>query len=168
MQRSNFTSLVERHLADKVRGRVDIQVSLLENTGRPDMDGWVVFDYTQHVYVSADSLRTIDGELNFVNTKGLYKSLVEYEFLPMSDILRSNNPVTRALGMLDQRLARVDLLLMASDDMHPLVMLFYKFRIKAENLATQLTMVAWSMKSQASVLRPVQAQARVSAGAHHA
>jgi hypothetical protein len=60
--------------------------------------------------------------------------LLDYLNTSIDDIINSDNPIIKALGMLDKRLGKRRLRSLELLNEHPLVMTLYKFRYTAEGL----------------------------------
>jgi hypothetical protein len=66
---------------------------------------------------------------------GFIYSLLDYMELSIEEVLQSENPIVRALGMFDRRLGKRRLRRMQLDDTeHPLVKQFYQLRCEAEGI----------------------------------
>jgi hypothetical protein len=62
------------------------------------------------------------------------RSLFDYLNMPVTDILKSPNPIFRALGMLDHRVGKRRLTAVDVTNEHPLVQKLFAFRCEAEGL----------------------------------
>ena len=67
----------------------------------------------------------------------LGRAMHDYQSMSMEDILASENPVIRAIGMLDRRLGVRRLRKIDTDHEHPLVRVTYVFRCRAEGLTAK-------------------------------
>lgn len=61
------------------------------------------------------------------------QALFDYPNLPVDEILLSTNPLIRAIGTLDRRVGKAQLLTLLQTESHPLVMRLGAFRCRAED-----------------------------------
>jgi len=87
-------------------------------------------NYLQYKEVAEKEL----GNESFFTQSHLGGAMHEYQSLSIAQILASENPVIRALGMLDRRLGIRRLRKTGKETMHPLVRATYLFRCQAEGV----------------------------------
>jgi hypothetical protein len=148
MRWSQLRKQVEELFADSVQGRV-----ALRSTGyRHAHDGvgrcWITIDgeeianmphwfaWTVQDYIGRPNLP--DHFADYVSLfadGGLWTAMRVYRTLSINDILRNENVLVQAIGMLDRRAGKRRLLALNVDDSHPLVRLFHRFRCEADGIA---------------------------------
>src|SRR5687767_5190499 len=67
-----------------------------------------------------------------------HQALFGYLYLPITEILASPDPITRAIGMLDRRVGLRRLVSVDVEHEHPLVRRLHEFRCEAEGATASL------------------------------
>lgn len=117
-----------RFLAPSVRERVDFHSSKYRSGGRT----WLSVDGRDVLSVTDPYVRFREPAPLGPNTLG--DVLYHYPSLAFPDILAHEDPMVRALGMLDARLGKRRLKAVDAPDDHPLVQALYALRREAEGL----------------------------------
>ena len=155
MKWSRLKKLIEDRMADSVRDRVDLGSTAYRKAHDQTGRGWLLIDkrevlnmctitfeiemyqmggYTAERYEqSSKELR----EKNIFAQWDWHESLFDYLNLSIDDVLCSENPIIRAMGMLDARVGKRRLKVMDVSSEHDLVKRLYDLRCDAEDLSKQ-------------------------------
>lgn len=162
MQWSKLKSQVEGLFAESVQGRVRLHSTKYRRMHDQEGRAWITLDGEEilnmpHLFKWLHERRTRAEELagpdndssfwedqaasqlqqeSFFQQGDLGTAMFAYLHLSIDDILASENPLIRAIGMLDRRVGKRRLPALAGSVNHPLVRLLYLFRCEAEGIQT--------------------------------
>lgn len=99
--------------------------------GEPDLRKWQNFEEYRE-----ETEKELENE-SFFTQSHLGGAMHEYQSLSAEEILTSENPIIRAIGMLDRRIGVRRLKKVDVKSEHPLVVATYVFRCEAEGIVTE-------------------------------
>ncbi len=142
MSWSKLRKSVESLFADHVRGRLGIHTAVY-GSSYVDARSWLSIDGEQIVnmpgaYDWEDFQPGECNEQSRYSPRWLEASLLDYRNLSIDEILRSDDSLIRALGMLDRRVGKRRLAKMDLSEAAPLVKYLYLFRCEAENTCASI------------------------------
>jgi hypothetical protein len=146
MQWSKLRIQFEAFFADSIKGRVRLHSTRYR--GMHDQDGrdWITVDGEELVNIPHWYRWVVDARYNprapseltpytaLCLNGGLGRAMFSYRSLSIDEILRCDNILIRALGMLDRRVGKRRLRTMEVENDHPLVRLFFHLRCEAEGI----------------------------------
>ncbi|MBM4429543.1 MAG: hypothetical protein FJ026_04235 [Chloroflexi bacterium] len=156
---------VESLFADSVKGRVALHATHYgPDRWLYDFREWIAID-GQEVMTTVPARRWLCAggdrrelaQESFFEQGELVSAMHEYLSMSIGEIIRSENVIIRALGMLDGRLGKRRLRALDVSNEPKLVQLLYAFRCHAENIETTLSFEPRNVTPQ---LGPSPAQLR--------
>jgi hypothetical protein len=145
MQWSQLRKRVEGMFAESVQGRVELRSTGYRHVHDGEGRYWISIDGEEIVnmprwYDWAISQNCIVQRPEFADYVSLFAkgnlggAMRQYLTMSINAILRSENVLVQAVGMLDRRVGKRRLCTLEVKDSHPLVRLFYYLRCKAEGI----------------------------------
>jgi hypothetical protein len=147
MQWSKLRKQVEDLFAECAKGRVRLHETGYHGMHDEEGRNWITIDgreiasmphwygWTLRDYVGQPNLpRDFADYVSLFAKGGLRGAMQQYLTLSIDDVLRSEDVLVRAIGMLDRRLGKRRLRALELKDSHPLVRLFHQFRCEAEGM----------------------------------
>ena len=148
MQWSQLKKRIEERLAESVRGRIALGSTVYRHSHDEEGRGWIAIDKQEIL-----NMATIKYYMEFWRREGdeaekeqelhdrnlfaqweWHRALRNYLNLSIDDVLKSDNPLVRAMGMLDARLGKRRLAHLDVGQEHDLVQRLYYLRCDAEHL----------------------------------
>lgn len=137
LDRVTFGTTSYRRAHDQI-GRGWIAIDGNEILNMPSLDFEIeAYGRRRDLNASYEETASELHELNLFSQWDLQESLFQYLNLSMVEILASDNPLIRAMGMLDARLGKRRLAKMHVSNEHDLVKRLYHLRMSAEQIAVQ-------------------------------
>lgn len=151
MQWSQLKKRTESHFADSIKGRIKIGSTSYhhahdeEGRGYIQIDGKEIINMCSYKFYGQQYVRSreedreaIEHDLNQNNLfsqSNWHEALFDYLNLSIESILKSSNPLIRAMGMLDSRLGKRSLQKIQIGHEHELVKRLYELRVQAEGIS---------------------------------
>lgn len=147
MQWSQLRKRVEGMFADSVKGRVALRSTGYHKSHDEEGRYWITvddeevanmprwYDWALKQYVDRSDLpQAFADYVSLFAKDNLGWAMRQYLTMSIDDVLRSENVLIQALGMLDRRVGKRRLRALTTTDSHPLVRAFHRFRCEAEGL----------------------------------
>jgi hypothetical protein len=191
MQWSQLKKRIDERLAESVRGRIELRSTSYRHSHDEEGRGWIAID--QHEILNMATIifdaeywgsRDRESKAQELHAQNRFaqwewhRALFAYLNLSIQDILASENPLIRAIGMLDARVGKRRLKRLDMRHEHDLVQRLYYLRCDAEQLrgidvppqhtvlTTKLDPSTWSWSQQSKKELQKQRQQALQTLAH--